>query len=72
VVVQGAEQRRVIGDIVKSSWRPLVSSEGKVMGATERRMREGVNDLSAHFADIPVIVVICGSNVYQRTILGTS
>jgi nitroreductase len=63
IVVQDAEQRRRLGEITA----PLAE---RVKGfpdpgnETDRRTLKGAMNLSAALGSIPVIVVVCGRNVY--------
>lgn len=63
IVVRDAQQRQRLGNAV----RPLAGMIAQMptqVSATDRRTLRGASNLAAHFADVPVIIVICAANVY--------
>lgn len=63
VVVRDTDQRRRLGEAVA----PLVSRFAAMPDSgsdTDRRTMAGARNLAEHLADIPVIIVVCGANVY--------
>jgi nitroreductase len=67
VVVRDAEQRARVAGVLTERWgRFRASSSEQRPGGdpTHRRMMEGVRYLIDHLAEAPVMIFICGNNVY--------
>ena len=65
VVVTDAAQRAALGEALK----PFAEVAAKMpdpADATDQRTLQGARNLAAHIADVPVIVVICGRNIYPE------
>jgi nitroreductase len=63
VVVTSSEQRRRLGDAV-APFAEVVSKISEPEDPSERRTLHGARDLALHLGEVPVIVVVCGQNVY--------
>jgi nitroreductase len=63
VVVRDPEQRRRIGDVVQP-FSSRVAQMPDPGNETDRRTLKGARNLSGSLGDVPVLVYVCGRNVY--------
>lgn len=63
VVVTDAEQRRRLGEAVEP-FAQVAARASEPDDPTARRTLHGARHLAGSLADVPVIVVVCGHNVY--------
>ncbi len=66
VVVRDEETRRDVAEIITSKLSGIrrAASGPRPDDPTQRRMLEGVGYLVEHLGDAPVIIFLCGNNVY--------
>jgi nitroreductase len=66
VVVQDSATRRQVADIITGRLGGVrrLAAAPPPEDPTQRRMLEGVHFLVEHLADVPVLVFVCGHNVY--------
>ena len=63
VVVRDAEQRARLGEAL-SGFVKRVEAMPDPGNETDRRTLVGAKNLAATFAQVPVIIVVCGANIY--------
>ncbi len=63
VVVQSAEQRRRLGDVL-APFAERVKGMPDPGNEVDRRTLKGAANLGANLGEIPVIIFVCGRNVY--------
>jgi nitroreductase len=65
VVVREEATRRQVADIITEPMRGFRPSPSELPGdPTQRRILQGVSYLVEHMGDIPVLIFVCGNNVY--------
>jgi nitroreductase len=65
VVVRDAEQRRRLGEAV-AFFAEMIDKRPDPGNATDRRTMAGARNLVSTLAEVPVLVIVCGANIYPE------